>query len=166
MTFGKWLLDFFLIAAGLGALAFFGGEKLPRRWFRPDAFPYRQAAWEQNGAAYEKLGIRVWKDIFPDMSRFAPRTFRKKAGLSRDPEHVRGLILEMCSAEAVHWALIVLSLLFPALMGPSGWICYALYNLAGNIPPIMIQRYNRPRMEKMLRMMEERAAKASAQKRA
>ena len=112
MTFGKWLLDFFLIAAGLGALAFFGGEKLPRRWFRPDAFPYRQAAWEQNGAAYEKLGIRVWKDIFPDMSRFAPRTFRKKAGLSRDPEHVRGLILEMCSAEAVHWALIVLSLLF------------------------------------------------------
>ena len=44
------------------------------------------------------------------------------------------------------WSLIVLSLLFPALMGPSGWICYALYNLAGNIPPIMIQRYNRPRM--------------------
>ena len=97
------------------------------------------------------------------MSRFAPRTFRKKAGLSRDPEHVRGLILEMCSAEAVHWALIVLSLLFPALMGPSGWICYALYNLAGNIPPIMIQRYNRPRMEKMLRMMEERAARTRAQ---
>ena len=57
MTFGKWLLDFFLIAAGLGALAFFGGEKLPRRWFRPDAFPYRQAAWEQNGAVYEKLGL-------------------------------------------------------------------------------------------------------------
>ena len=57
MTFGKWLLEFFLIAAGLGALAFFGGEKLPRRWFRPDAFPYRQAAWEQNGAVYEEGGI-------------------------------------------------------------------------------------------------------------
>ena len=166
MSFGKWLLEFLLIAAGMGVLAFFVGEMLPRRWFNPDAFPYRCAKWEQGGAFYEKLRIRYWKDIFPDMSRFIPQTFRKKAGLSRDPEHVRGLILEMCSAEAVHWALIVLSLLFPALMGPSGWICFALYNLVGNIPPIMIQRYNRPRMEKMLRMMEERAAKASAQKRA
>ena len=76
MTFGRWLLDFFLIAAGLGALAFFGGEKLPRRWFRPDAFPYRQAAWEQNGAVYEKLGIRVWKDIFPDMSLYICSAYR------------------------------------------------------------------------------------------
>ena len=160
MTFGKWLLDFFLIAAGLGALAFFGGEKLPRRWFRPDAFPYRQAAWEQNGAAYEKLGIRVWKDIFPDMSRFAPRTFRKKAGLSRDPEHVRGLILEMCSAEAVHWALIVcvtplLAWAVPGLLGAVIALCYVL----GNLLFVIIQRYNRPRLVAIQKRLEMRRKK-------
>ena len=159
MSFGKWLLEFLLIAAGIGVLAFFVGEMLPRRWFNPDAFPYRCAKWEQGGAFYEKLRIRYWKDIFPDMSRFIPQTFRKKAGLSRDPEHAARLIVETCSAEAVHWGLMLVSLLYPIVMGPAGWICYFLYNLLGNVPPILIQRYNRPRLQKMLTMMRARAAK-------
>lgn len=159
MSFGSWILQFFLIAAGLGILAFFVGEALPRRWFNPDAFPYRSAAWERGGACYEKLGIRKWKDAFPDMSRFVAKTVRKKAGFSRDPEHVERLILETCSAEAVHWALMAAGLLFPILIGPSGWICFFLYNLLGNVPPILIQRYNRPRLKKLLAMMRARAAK-------
>ena len=160
MSFGRWLLQLLLLAAALGIPAFPLGEMLPRRWFHPERFPYRSAAWEQGGAFYEKLHIRRWKDSFPDMSRLIPKAYTKKIGMLRDPEHVRRLIAETCSAEAVHWVLLLLSLpLFPAVMGPWGWLALLVYNLAGNLPPIIIQRYNRPRMALLLAKMERAARK-------
>lgn len=159
MSFGKWFLSFALISIFLGALSFFLGEKLPRRWFRADAFPFRCYAWEQNGAIYEKISVRRWKSFFPDMSRIVRSTYTKKLGSMRDTAHVRRLIEETCSAEAVHWALVLLSVLFPLLMGPSGWIAMALYNVVGNLPPIIIQRYNRPRVMLLLEKMERAAQK-------
>lgn len=130
-----------------------------RRRFRADAFPFRPYAFERQGRFYEKLGIRRWKDRLPDMSkllRFLPR----KAILSRSAEQARLLVQETCLAEAVHLALMALAL--PVLAIWPGWkgvVLAAVYAL-GNVPFILIQRYNRPRLQHLAQTLARREEKS------
>ncbi|MBQ8971861.1 MAG: CDP-alcohol phosphatidyltransferase family protein [Clostridia bacterium] len=141
-----------------GIPAFFLGEKLPRGMFNPEAFPFRCYSWEKEGALYEKLGIKYWKNRTPDMSKYIKRAFAKQGNMLRDPEHLKKLVLEMCSAEFVHWMLILLSPLFFLLIeAPYGAIIMALY-VVSNLCSIMIQRYNRPRIQKIIKRIEKRNA--------
>lgn len=66
------------------------------------------------------------------------------------------MIQETCIAEWVHGLLIVLG--FGCIWiwdGMGGWIISVLYAL-GNLPYILIQRYNRPRLVKLLRGMRKK----------
>ena len=61
------------------------------------------------------------------------------------------MIQETCIAEFVHIVLFVLG--FGCVLiweGPGGWMAAAVYNLLGNVPFILIQRYNRPRLQRLL----------------
>ena len=159
------LLRFGVICLVMGLLLFAIGEKMPRKNFDYRAFPYAAYAWERGGDIYLKLGINRWKDKVPDMSRYIPHTFRKKIGVMRSPEHVEGLIRETCVAELVHMVLIVLSPVFLVLM-PRGWnwVCMLLYDLIGNLPFILIQRYNRPRLVILLERQRELQAIQAAKR--
>ena len=154
-----------LYLALIGALCFYVGRLLPGDWFHSDRFPFRCFPFERGGRVYEKLGIRRWKDKVPDMSRYIPHTFRKKIGVMRSPEHVEGLIRETCVAELVHVVLILLSPVFLVLL-PRGWnwICMLLYDLFGNLPFILIQRYNRPRLVILLERQREVQAMQAAKR--
>lgn len=157
--FVEQFLLFSVIVVIIGALAFLGGEILPRKNFDYSAFPYRPFRWEQEGRIYEKLHIRRWKDRVPDMSRYVKTMFAKELVSPRDPEYTRRLILETCVAELTHEVLMLLSPIFPHYMtGIYADIAMLLYVL-GNIPFILIQRYNRPRL---MELMEKQLA---AQKR-
>ena len=134
-----------LYAAALGILAHPVGQALPRRWFDPHRAPYRCRDWEQGGRVYNKLHIRRWKDRLPDMSRLMPDMVRKDLG--SDPAV---LVQETCVAECVHWALTLLSAgIF--FLWRSGWaaLLWLVYNVLGNVSFIVIQRYNRPRLQKL-----------------
>lgn len=148
-----------IIVGGLVSLGV--GEALPRSRFNYRAFPYRTFKWERDGAVYRKLRVQKWKDKAPDMSRIVPGMVKKKAMLARDPIEMDKLIREMCVAEIVHIALIVC--VSPALIaigkGVLGVACAVLY-AAGNIPFIIIQRYNRPRLVIVLDRMLERENRA------
>ena len=57
---------------------------------------------------------------------------------------------ETCVAECVHWALTLLSAgIF--FLWRSGWaaLLWLVYNVLGNVSFIVIQRYNRPRLQKL-----------------
>ncbi len=141
--------------AVLGVLSHFMGQALPRDSFDPERFPYRTFAWEKGGKVYEKLGIKRWKDILPDMSRVMPDMIKKKLTGTDKAKRMDELIAETCAAECVHWALILLS--FVLLLwwrGIWAWAFLLVYNLLGNLPFIIIQRYNRPRL---LRCQKRRA---------
>ena len=144
-------LLFAFIVVIVGALAFLGGEMLPRKNFDYTAFPYKPFAWEQEGKIYEKLRIRKWKKRVPDMSRHVKTMFAKELINPRDPEYTRRLILETCVAELTHDVLILLSPIFPQYMtgvyADAAMLLYAL----GNLPFILIQRYNRPRLVKLMK---------------
>lgn len=132
------------------------GNLLPRSWFRADRFPYRCFCWERNGKIYEKLHIRAWKDRVPDMSKHVRSMVRKKISARPSAESMDRLVRETCVAESVHWVLMVLSLgVLKIWKGLGGWLCYLLCVL-GNLPFIIIQRYNRPRLVRTLNRLQAR----------
>ncbi len=139
--------------AAIGIISSVVGIQLPRRWFDPTRFPYRLYEWENGGKIYDKLHIRSWKDHLPDLSKHCTQMFRKQVDARPSVENLDRLIRETCVAEAVHWVLIFLSLaVIKIWSGLGGWLFYILCIL-GNLPFIIIQRYNRPRLTKMLNRM-------------
>ena len=109
---------------------------------------------------YEKLGIKRWKDYLPDMSKIMPDMVKKKKNAAKE-QGTDVLIAETCVAECVHWALIVLSLgLFLFWRGGWAFAFWLVYNILGNVPFIIIQRYNRPRLVMLEERRKRRLAKA------
>ncbi len=144
------LLDCAVYLLCLGFLVQCTGNMLPRSWFHPEAFPFKTAAWEQGGKAYRKVKVHKWKDRVPDASRRDRKMVQKKTGLEPDSQRITRLIQETCVAEFSHWLLMVLSLpvtrIYPGLGGRIVWyLC-----IAGNLVFVIIQRYNRPRLQNTL----------------
>lgn len=141
---------FLLVFVIIGPIFFVIGELLPRKNFDYTAFPYRSFKWERNGDIYHKILIQKWKDRVPDMSKYVKTMFAKEIVSPRDPEYTRRLILETCVAELIHYVLILISPIFTQyLNGVYGYVGMIVYAL-GNVPFILIQRYNRPRLIKLM----------------
>ena len=143
--------------AAIGAVCFYIGRLLPGNWFRSDRFPFRCFPFERGGRIYERLGIRRWKDKVPDMSKILPKVvLPKRLPWGAQPERVALLIQETCIAEVVHIILFILGFGCVLLWGdgPGGWIIALVYNLLGNVPFILIQRYNRPRLQRLMAAMD------------
>ena len=139
----------------VGAISFFIGQALPRKNFDYRVFPYHPFRWEREGRIYLKLRIQFWKDKVPDMSRYISRMFRKKLTVMRSPEYLEDLIAETCVAELVHWGLIFISPVYLVLLdGPLGGVGAVLFAL-GNLPFVIIQRYNRPRLVQLMQRQRE-----------
>ena len=152
------ILSVFYLAL-LGLLCFPLGRLLARISFSTERFPFRSHPMEQNGKLYEKLGIRSWQNKAPDISKLIPGVVpRKEIPKRPDAQTLRRMINETCVAELTHvllcFAGIALFWLWP---GAGGMILYVLYVLAGNIPFILIQRYNRPRLLRLLKLNRRRA---------
>ena len=130
----------FVVTAGIiGILAHILGEKLPRTRFDPEKFPYAPYAWDKSKFAFAQN-----------------KTVRKSVGGDVSGAHFELLARETCVAEAVHWALLVISPVL--LITMTGWlsiVATVLYGLS-NIPFIMIQRYNRPRLVRLYKRMNAR----------
>lgn len=145
----------------LGVASHYVGQWLPRRWFHPDRFPFRSWKWEQEGSVYRRLGIQHWKDLVPDMSKILPDMVPKRVSSRETAEEAMILVQETCVAEVVHAALMVLAIGI-VLICPNGWgVALALFDaLLLNLPYILIQRYNRP---KLLRLAEKLRRKEEKQ---
>lgn len=156
----KFLYSLIYIAV-LGILSHFVGQALPRKWFDAEKPPYKAAGWEKGGRIYEKLGIKRWKDIMPDMSRIMPDMVKKKLTNENKERGMDTLIAETCVAECVHWGLVILS--FGILFwwrGLRAALFLLVYNIFGNLPFIIIQRYNRPRLVMLEQRRKRRAINA------
>ena len=108
---------------------------------------------ERSGRVYELLGIRLFKAAVrrDPLAIFSPTLRFPK---ERTVEGIRWLQAEMCTAEAGH--LLVLALIaIPAVVlalageGPAaGWL--SLFAILINAYPIMLQRYNRIKLDELL----------------
>ena len=127
-----------------GALSHIIGEAVPRTLFHADRFPYAPWKWERDGAIYDRIHIRAWKDKLPDMSRIFTKMVPKRFDQFPTVEGVQRLIAETCVAEATHG---ILCLIAPVIwLFWKNWIGVVLSGVVilCNLPFILIQRYNRP----------------------
>lgn len=131
------------------------GNHYDRSWFHWDKFPYRPFSWEKSGKLYRKLRVQKWKDRVPDASKRHKDMYEKKVNIQPDTENLRRLVQETCVAEFVHYQLIFLCQ--PVLKlwpGVGGRVVFALC-IVGNLVFAVIQRYNRPRLLRVLQRLEK-----------
>lgn len=134
----------------MGIISFFVGRLLPKRWFHPDRFPYRSYPFERNGRVYERLKIRSWQNKVPDMSRIVPKLMPAKRLTGDYKEKLPRMIQETCVAELIHSILCFTGFYCVWLWPGAGGLTVAvLHALFLNLPFILIQRYNRPRLMKL-----------------
>lgn len=150
-TFWTVLLDiaaWFVIH--MGVVAFMVSQPVER--FRPGAWLFRERRWELGGTLYERLGVRRWKDILPDGADLLRwKSFRKSGLAATTLEYLDRFSRETCRAEATHLFTMIWAPLF-FLWNPVwvGWLMI-VYATCENVPLILAQRYNRIRLERLLR---------------
>ena len=140
-----------------GTVGFFVGRLIPKEWLKPETGWFRGFSFEKNGAVYEKLGIRKWHKKVPDMSRILPALMPAK-NLSGDyGERLPVMIQETCVAEIVHITVSIAGLrclwMWP---GVGGVTVTAIHIIFLNLPFILIQRYNRPRLIRLQKKLEKK----------
>lgn len=145
------LVDCCVYLAVIGIAGFLLGRALPKTWFSYDCFPYRPFAFEKSGKLYAILGVRRWKERFLDMSVILPAIMPSKKLPRRATVAELTLMLEeTCIAELIHWILCIAGLRCLWIWNGAGGLWIALLNILGNLPYIIIQRYNRPRLAHLL----------------
>lgn len=121
--------------------------KMPVRWFNPGG----AAAWERDGRFYEVIfRIKGWKDRLPDAARWFGGGFAKRALAGIERDYLERFIRETWRGELCHWSAIGFAPVF-FLWNPwwGNWIIVA-YAVTANMPCILVQRYNRLRLRRLL----------------
>ncbi|MEE0968817.1 MAG: hypothetical protein U0M06_05540 [Clostridia bacterium] len=145
------LLTGLKFTAIMGILAHVFGLVFPKEFLRYDSFLFSSYDWEKDGRYYNKFGVSHWMSKLPDMSRAVPYMFRKKLSHDLSSDHIKRYIDETCMAELVHILLILSSPILTVLVdGITGVVFMMIYAFC-NIPFVIIQRYNRPKLVRLLR---------------
>ncbi|HAX72646.1 MAG TPA: glycosyl-4,4'-diaponeurosporenoate acyltransferase [Firmicutes bacterium] len=112
----------------------------------------RTRAFENQGKLYDNVfQIRKWKKYLPDGAKCFRSGFKKKHLNSYDSMYLSRFLLESYRAELAHWLIIGHAPLFLCLADKTVFFMMLLYISLENLPCIMAQRYNRPRIENVLR---------------
>ena len=106
------------------------------------------------------------ESVMLSMSRILPDMVKKELPGSGavTADQAAALVLETCRAELVHGASCLLGLAFLWLWpGWGGAIVLAVWVLLANLPFILIQRYNRPRLMHLAALLRKRAQRKGEQ---
>lgn len=158
----KWC---FMFCFSIGVISFVIGQLLPRDWLtRGDELWFSPFKREKNGKIYEKIKVRAWKNKVPDMSKYFHRMISKTLPTKPTAKDTSRLIRETCIAELTHEILMV-----------TGVVCYIRFRSKwsffltflwglGNLPYVIIQRYNRPRLVRLRerQLLSEQNANSNA----
>ncbi len=139
----------FLISLVVGYTA----HRLPDRRIDHDTALTRLRPWEHGGRVYERhLRITRWKDAIPEAGNLFGGGYDKRSVSRAD---LTRYLLETRRAEYTHWGILLAAPLF-ALWNPWGlWLAMVAYAVIANAPCLLIQRYNRARV---LRILARRAS--------
>lgn len=125
---------------------------LPRKWFSPYKKIYHVHRKERK--IYDALRIKVWKDSIPEMGGKLC-DFPKDKIDNNDPEYLMMFLQETGYAEIIHYFMAFSSIVNFFIFYFAGFpmdqlliivLPLAIINFVLQIPPILIQRYNRPRL--------------------
>ena len=138
-----------LLALVIGVLSAVVGNFIPREHIHYNRFPFREFRFERGGRFYHMLGIEKWKLKLPDISEYIKSVFPKKVEpeAAKDRRYFARFAKETCVSELIHFALIFISPVYFILNWDRDWgVAVMVIDIVANIPFIMVQRYNRPRL--------------------
>jgi len=123
---------------------------LPTTLLERDHWLFRTRRFERDGHLYERLAIKRWKDRLPEAGGLFPGGLSKRTLIGRRPEHLDRFAVETRRAELGHWLAALGGPLFLLWNPPGVGAIMIVYAVAVNAPFIMIQRYNRLRIARLL----------------
>ncbi len=145
------LLRVLLIAVAWVAIHIGSGyiaHHVPFTWLQGDSMLFRTRRFEQEGRLYRRLfRVHRWKDLLPEAGAAFEGGFAKRSLSGADVAYLEQFVAETRRAELTHWLPLLFSLTF-FLWNPleiALWM--PLYAILSNIPFIMVQRSNRPRLQ-------------------
>lgn len=151
LSYIQLLILIFIISPLVELAAVLIGRKVPLTLLTADRWLYATRKWEKGGSIYRKyFKINKWKKYIPEGAKCFKDDFEKNKLISTDTEYLSLFIAELCRAELVHW-LMLIPFVFYYLFTPF-FVATSLLIIASliNIPCIMAQRYNRPRVQALL----------------
>jgi len=147
-----------------GIVGFLVGRMIPKSRIHPDRGLFHCFRFENGGRLYEKLHIKKWQNKLPDMSRILPKLVPAKNMSGDYAQRLPDMILETCVAEIVHIFVSMLGLaclwIWP---GTGGVVVTLIFITLLNLPYILIQRYNRPRLIRLQKKLYSRNSKKEGQ---
>ena len=148
-----------VVWAGWSAVVGYAAHRLPVDRLAKDGPLTRLRAAERDGRIYERLRIRRWKDRMPELGDAFRGGVSKRALPSGASADLRRLVAETRRAELVHWAIPAVVPVF-ALWNPAGLMAAMVaYAVVANLPCLVVQRYNRGRLLRVLARRERRSVR-------
>lgn len=131
---------------------------IPDRYYNPNRFFYRAHRFEREGRIYDQIfRVSQWKHLLPDGGVvWKKRGFRKKNIADFSIENLNRFLVESARGELTHWLAIVPFWVFWFFAPPDvPWIMLG-YALLVNMPCIIAQRFNRPRVRRLMEKIKVR----------
>lgn len=135
---------------GWSALVGFWAHRRPVTAFATDSNLYRLRRFEDGGRFYERLRIKRWKDRLPEAGALFTGGFSKRSARTLDRAVLERFVVETRRAEWTHWVIMLATPVF--LVWNWWWVegLMVVYALAANLPCLLVQRYNRARLTRLL----------------
>ena len=120
---------------------------LPKKVFNPFLKIYKVGKNERK--FYEKIGIRKWKDRIPEAGQLFANFGKSEIAETNNNEYVYKFMSETIYAEIMHWlsALFSFLIIFIDLrLALTVGLPLVVGNMILNLMPVLVQRYNRPKL--------------------
>jgi len=125
---------------------------LPERYYNYKNWIYKERKWENKGEFYQQVfKVKRWKNHMPEIADFIKSAFSKNSIKEFDNEYIEKYLLESSRAEFAHWCIIFSSVIFLFYEGIATFIYMLLIAILLDAPFIIIQRYNRPRIIRIMK---------------
>ena len=132
-------------------------HRVPRARLEQDGPITRLRGFEADGRWYERhLHIKAWKARLPEAGALFSDGFSKRRLDVRSLAHLERFVTETRRAELTHWVVLGAGAAF-ALWNPPGLLGVMwLYAVVANVPCLIIQRYNRARLTRVVERARRR----------
>lgn len=141
-----WILNFTL----MGGVLFFT-ETLKSQY---TSSYYKQKKWEQDGKIYEGLGINFYRKLLVWIGW--ERLNKKNNPVEKNTTALLQLYYKTKQSESGHLIILIIVLAFTVFVaskyGISNALSLLILNILLNLYPVFLQRYNRPRIERVLKL--------------
>ena len=145
LNLGTWIFWFYFIG--------YVASILPEKFLKKDYFFTHILFFEENPNWFKRYFlINKWKDKMPELGGFFKKGFQKRSVANGEIAQLELFIKETRRAEIAHW-LMTAGWILTTLFNPMWAVIFnIIFAHVVNFPCLIIQRYNRVRLIKVLNM--------------